>query len=500
MSYEDQIVHMENGVLHSDSPRSRIDSIVENAFLPGNDGPLVIHFHGGLNNFQTAKGIAERLSPIYEEAGGNPMFFAWESGLLETVENNLIEISKEKIFGLVWKRVRRIIERKTLQVIGGRDIGDLPNVETNDVDMEIDEAISSDNVSEISKKEFQHDVSITELSFEERLQLETELQLDIELIMEVQKISFGLKSPETIEMELNSRSFSTVRGSEATLMDPIALDKFTERPLSGSRGIVSSAKLVKAIVGVAARVISRYLKKRDHGLHATIIEEILRTLYLSNIGGLIWKTMKKDTTDSFGSNPLAHGGTAVLDAINTFSNNGEEHDVILVGHSAGAIYASEFIKAADSSLHGNIKFKVVLLAPAVTFKLLDEVFDKHRERIKDFRMFTMTDENEKNDVLVKYLYPHSLLYFVSGVTESEVDMPLLGMERYFDETLFSSSKFPSVGRVRDLISRDFQNSVVLSESTGRPAGLNTKSYRHGDFDNDETTMESVSHLIKNGFQ
>ncbi|MFT6328872.1 MAG: hypothetical protein ACJAYN_000799 [Bermanella sp.] len=499
MSYEDQIVHMENGVLHSDSPKGKIDSIVKGAFSSGNDGPLIIHFHGGLNNFETAKGIAQRLSPVYEEAGGNPMFFAWESGLFETVENNLIEISKEKIFGLVWKRVRRIIERKTLQVIGGRDIGDLPNLETNDVDIEIDNAIRADNVSGLSKKQFQYDATLTELSFEERLLLETELQLDIELVMEAEQISFGLKAPDIVEMELNSRSFNTVKGSERTLMDPLALDKFTERPASGSRGIVSSAKLVKAIVGVAARVISRYLKNRDHGLHATIIEEILRTLYLANVGGYIWKTMKKDTADSFGSNPLAHGGTAVLDSIKTFSSSGEERDITLIGHSAGAIYASEFIKAADSYLDDNIKFKIILLAPAVTFKLMDEVFDKHRSRISDFRMFTMTDENEKKDVLVKYLYPHSLLYFVSGVTESEVDMPLLGMERYFDETLFSSSKFSSVKRVRDLISSDFQNGVIWSESLGNSAGLNTGSRTHGDFDNEEKTLESVSHIIKNGF-
>ena len=36
-------------------------------------------------------------------------------------------------------------------------------------------------------------------------------------------------------------------------------------------------------------------------------------------------------------------------------------------------------------------------------------------------MFTMTDENEKKDRLVPVIYPHSLLYLVSGVVEPEVD-------------------------------------------------------------------------------
>ena len=47
----------------------------------------------------------------------------------------------------------------------------------------------------------------------------------------------------------------------------------------------------------------------------------------------------------------------------------------------------------------------------------------------------MTDELEQADRLIPVIYPHSLLYFVSGVLEDEADKPLLGMERYLTRRL-----------------------------------------------------------------
>lgn len=59
---------------------------------------LVVHFHGGFVSENAAEGIAERLLPIYQGAGGYPLFVMWQSGLGETLKNNWQEIVKEDAF------------------------------------------------------------------------------------------------------------------------------------------------------------------------------------------------------------------------------------------------------------------------------------------------------------------------------------------------------------------------------------------------------------------
>ncbi len=289
---------------------------------------------------------------------------------------------------------------------------------------------------------------LAELSSAEGSQLESELGYDYELLTAAKEISDNLREPDTVYEELNSRSM-TVKGSTVTLMDPKALDQFIERSDPSSRGLLSSAQIIKAVVKIAARVISRFIHKRDHGLHATIVEEILHALYLANVGGAIWKTMKKDTADSFGPDPQVHGGSAFLDALKNHADPANPPRVILIGHSTGAVYISEFIKNADKLLPADFTFEVLFLAPASTCNLTAKTFAAHQHRISNLRMFTMTDENEKKDQLAPVLYPHSLLYFASGVVEPEIDMPIVGMERFYDMKKFPKDQFPAVATVRD---------------------------------------------------
>ena len=50
----------------------------------------------------TARGIADRLAPIYADSGAAyPLFFAWESGVWETIWNNLDDIGKEGFTRLI---------------------------------------------------------------------------------------------------------------------------------------------------------------------------------------------------------------------------------------------------------------------------------------------------------------------------------------------------------------------------------------------------------------
>ena len=64
---------------------------------------------------------------------------------------------------------------------------------------------------------------------------------------------------------------------------------------------------------------------------------------------------------------------------------------------------------------------LLFLAPASRIQLFADVITSHGRRLGNFRMFTMSDALERKDRLVPVIYPHSLLYFISGVLESAYD-------------------------------------------------------------------------------
>ena len=488
------IIHMENGRLADDTPFPQVEQMVNAAVATGN---VVVHLHGGLVSERRGRTIAEQLTPAYQEAGAYPIFLVWEAGLIETIKNNFGRLVAEQLFRVVLKRVLRIARRKFVQDQGGRSAGTVPDLDVTASEAALDDALSKDDPA-LMPPEPTPDAGLTPLSDVEAIALEAELQADPEVQMVVQAVSNGLRDPAEIEADEAARSTGPVVASSETLMDPAAVDRLVDRPDPSARGLFSTARIIKAIVLVSAQVIQRYLSGRDHGFHATVVEEILREFYVANIGGAIWGQMKGDTKDSFGAGHAEFGGTALIKVLSDRIQEGAQPRVTLVGHSTGAVYIAHLLAAADPVLPVGFQFDVVLLAPASTFELATSTFIAHRSRIGGMRMFTMTDDNEKADRLVRVLYPHSLLYFVSGVLEAGADTPITGLERHYDSNRYDPSKFPEVDAFRRLIGA-IPNGAVWSVATGSGPGLETKATHHGDFDNEPTTLKSVKHIIENGF-
>lgn len=490
MSTNDHVIHLENGRLAAENPRTTIEKMAQDAVASQH---VVIHFHGGLVKYSSGIEIAERLLPIYKSKNTYPLFFVWESGLIETLTNNFSEIASEKLFRILWKRIAKIAKRKFGQTDGDRAVFVLPPADTIAMEQGIDMALDEADPTFLQPTEVEIPAGLDDLGDFERRTLENELLFDAQLNFEIHKVSNELRDPATVEGELKSRS-SRIQGSSATLMDPRALDRFVDRPVPGHRGLISTAKMIKAIVAIAARVISRFVKGRGHGFHATIVEEILRELYLANVGEFVWSTMKKDTADAFKPDGNVYGGTALLEALAANITADDIPKITLIGHSTGAIYISRFLDHATKVLPPNQQFRVVFLAPASTCELTAATLEAHKSRISDFRMFTMTDEYEKKDQLVKVLYPHSLLYFVSGVVEGGYDVPLVGMERYYDQNEYPTAAYPGVATVRDYVQSD-PNHAVWSVNTTGSSGHRSASEKHGDFDNDQETLNSIKHFL-----
>jgi hypothetical protein len=241
---------------------------------------------------------------------------------------------------------------------------------------------------------------------------------------------------------------------------------------------------------VLLAVLRRYAAGRQHGLYTTVVEEVLRLLYVDSLAGVAWKLMKQDTADAFGGDGALHGGTAFLRGLAAWWKPGRR--LTLVGHSTGAIYIGNLLRHADRVLPAEAKLDVIFLAPACTFAFLRECLPLFQRRVEHLRMFALTDEVERGYWEVPALYHGSLLYLVSGLCEEEVDMPIVGMQRYHGAA--GPYDRPEVREVAAYL----KDGCVWGAAP-QPAGRASSALRHGAFDDDPLTRQSLQHILLHGY-
>jgi hypothetical protein len=256
-----------------------------------------------------------------------------------------------------------------------------------------------------------------------------------------------------------------------------------------ARGPVSvSAFVIKHAGAIAFRCFKRFRSKRDHGFHATIVEELCRELYADFLGSRIWGMMVRDAADHFGTDKL---GTTLIDILGRAP---EPERLIVTGHSAGSIWASRLL------LHMNAQgwkrpLKLFLLAPAVRQDLFAQALTEAGHLVETCHMFTMNDELERKDPVLGpdrgYIYPSSLLYCVSGIFEENdagpyTDAPLLGMRRFASAGWLSDHERQSEELIEQFFAKD-GNGIILSPSPGI-----CEAECHGCFDEEPKTLASVA--------
>lgn len=439
---------------------------------------LVVHFHGGLVDRKHGMAIAERLTPIYEQAGGYPLFVLWRSGFAETVTSSLRSVAQENIFRRLLARVIQFTLSKARRERDGDRAIDLVVPRLDVVYKEAFGGFEGEPYAQL-------DGEFSELGETQEHQIERTLRRDHVIQDETDRIVRALTSDD------GDRAAGTA-GIAVTLMSPEVLQEMIgDGPREGDRSVFASARVAKGALMTVKRVLSRLRSGRGHGVYCTAIEELLREFYVANVGGSLWRQMKRDTELSFGSDAHRFGGTALLAELAAID---PATTPLLVGHSTGALYICNLLARADIALPSERTFDVAMLAPACDFDAMDRTLVRHGRRVGRLRIFSMSDEHEREDRLVPGVYPRSLLYFVSGVLENEADWPLLGMQRFHTvDPPFSGEAFPAIGRVRDQLAAR-ANSSVWSIATGGP-GLCSKAVRHGDFDDDPVTLESVAQLV-----
>ena len=441
------------------STSADVAEVVQAAVEDNPENGLVIFFHGGLTSESAGIDIVRSLKNAYRgQAKTYPIFFVWKSGLDETLEamlkRKLTLIGNEKYFKVLKERIPRWSARHISLSTNEEQTAQVPGIATLEAELSADIAMDP--------------------QFQEALQ-------------EVFEAAYGA-----------GRGLST---NVILLPDSGALNRmFPEGALlSDKRVLWRSPKLIRFLAEIVLNYLERIRYHRTHGLEPTIVEEILCAIYLNAVGADIWEDMKKATERAFEHGAFA--GTVLMEQLGKRADSGRSFNKItLIGHSAGAIYVSNFIRHAAETLP-NLEFDVIFLAPAITYDNVSKLLSLNPMRIRNFRMFSMFDHYESNDQLVTGVYVRSLLYFISGVLERDrlEDKPIFGMQRFLEHVpVFDPTGVPNIDVCRRFLESKLHR-TVWSVMDGEPAGLNSDATTHGGFATEKVTLVSVVFILTHGF-
>jgi len=459
---------------------------------------IVIHFHGGLVPSREAQRSAEHLAPLYEGAGAAPAFFVWESGLLEMLTKNLVRIGSDALFKLLlWRTTKFASAKVGRQPAGARGL-------VFPTDIEVHTELSRSSAREpYADLEVRPDV--TDLTGEEEYLFRASLSEDRDLADITNVLSNQSSAPRA--------AMSPGHEVDSPLLSPEILETLEQEVHSnkGQRAVVSSAFFIGKGLRALWRVTRRFQLRRDHGLYPTVVEELLREFYMANAGGRVWTAMKERLRKAFAEDRSERGGTYLVSKLAELYASGARPQITVVGHSAGAIAVMELLARVRSwrdagRLSPACTFEnIAFLAPACTVSDIARLLESPYVEAdgsglyKNFRMYALNDAMEASDVIVPGVYPRSLLYLVSGLfesgpsAESAWDVPLLGMQRFFDRPeVYCDDPISSVRRFFDRESAR----VVWSPSVSAAPGLLSDARSHGGFVRDRLTLESVCHVIE----
>ena len=184
------------------------------------------------------------------------------------------------------------------------------------------------------------------------------------------------------------------------------------------------------------------------------------------------------------------GAYYVAQRLKEFCNNHKDQvELHAAGHSAGSIFHAHFLSTALKL--GVAPFKSVhFLAPAIRVDLFKELLLKSvgGKGIESLSVFTMRRDLERDDDCAG-IYRKSLLYLVHYALEPERKTPILGLE----EGIRGDS---DLKRLFNLGATDGAGEVIWSATDYAIGRSASQARRHGDFDEDAPTLNSVARRVR----
>ncbi len=438
---------------------------------------ISIYFHGGLVNEKNGMETAFKMGKHILDAGQTPLCFVWETGLTETVSSNLTKISDTKLFNkLIKVLVKKLSEKLGFDLTEGKGAGQLLT----------DEQIDKELFKPIPFESYNLEKLIVTGKGAEAIAMLPKNEADLILSLEA--------------------DFTYLIQADLDFTNTIAKTKLTvDTGQQGqAKGIISTAMFIKHVAIIAFRVIKRFINKRDHDFYPTTIEEILRELYVAELGAWVWNNMKVKSNDMWKDNQKLSGlnrfvGRYLLDKLIDYIKKNNDAEVNLIGHSAGSIAICNLLNTTSNIYPQLVYNKIAFLAPACRIDLFNKEVVMNKNRFKHFRMFTMNDQFEIQDRLVPYFYTHSLLYLISGILEDEgkdFDAYILGLQRHIIGNYPYDSAQELINTNQFLFEAETNRIAFSQTDVSATDGMKTKSVTHGGFDDDNETIESIKYFLK----
>jgi hypothetical protein len=480
---------------------------------------LALFFHGGLVDKASGQQSAANEFLAYQQVAF-PLFFIWESGFREVLAHHLPLIFAETIFGRVFTHASTLLTGKVAAV---------SSPQTESLVAFATPAPQSMVLTQAEIDAFQLAIQSDPLIQNEAVAIAKTTRMGAAVLTEstestsqIPLSSRTLMSPEVVVAVRSA--FLAANGAEVNTEG--TLEAF---PFSLGGAVNAALAIAQSALPILVMTVRRFVKGRDHGMPCTLVEEILRALYLANFGSAMWEEMKKETAEAFGAAADVFGGTAVVEEVCTLVRDKPDTVITLVGHSTGGVYIGNFLESADRALLAQqdekTQFDILLLAPANTVDFYAQTYSK---RVRGVRIFQMGDATEQQDHLLSKdvgpedpsilgrIYTRSLLYLVSGVCEyfegqggsgphmfDGYDMPILGMDRFYPlNGQFTSADYPSLAELRTQFSEKPGTSkfvrVLSPTAPAAEPGFRSTALKHGNFPGDAETIASLTLCFQDG--
>lgn len=445
-----------------------VDHMVENEIHR-----LAIYCHGGLVNENNGAAAVEGVvSAIHQKDDLHTLGFIWKTGVDEVLREDLLEAMLSGLGSILMRILLKYIKS------------------------EIDSTKSTEQVHYKDIDEYllrRKKLAGTPLDQDFKFTWETNKSIDVE--DDAQLLAFAEEEAKRIVHDFDNSDtdydmtewldmpYSSSLNPEVSKS---VLNDFNEQGLlrnSNEKGFDLGRWWT--VAQILYRIYKRKRDKKWHGAHATVVEEILRVVYVDNITKYFWDKMKQKAIDMWKpGNP----GNQLLTMLNDRS-----HKVQLefIGHSAGANCGAALLDLLNKEKYINVSLNnCILMAPSTDYKLFRKTYVDKRDLYNKFTMYALTDAAEKQDdlldyTLLRYFYPSSLLYLISGIMENTIDMPLAGMNRF------------KVG-VHPYDDDDFTATYNFLYESNTPALTPSREYSvrdHGEFDNDDVILGAINDLI-----
>ena len=227
----------------------------------------------------------------------------------------------------------------------------------------------------------------------------------------------------------------------------------------------------------------------------------------------LWSEMKENAELAFAQR---RGGDVLLDAMQALAGIwGEQFELHLVGHSAGAIAIGHLLAALAGRQHagrdgglGARMASVSLYAPACSVAFANRHYAADSTLMERLHLDVLSDPIERADT-VGPIYRKSLLYLVSNALEADLHTPILGLDRINDESYSGWDGSSDTGEALALWRQaakaaaldarttriESQRVEVALDAAGKPV---EQAAAHGSFDNDIEVMTRTLERISGG--